>query len=66
MTLFDLLNVLRARGTAPMWEDLTGLYRSIAYVASGVTVELVKTESASVLVRLKGNPDLGRVLQAGK
>lgn len=55
MTLFDLLNALRMKDDRPIWD-----------VANGVEMELVKTEADSVVVRLKGNKHLGRVLQAGK
>ena len=52
MTLFTLLNHLRARTTRPVWD-----------LATDVEVTLVHVESEGVLVRLKGHKDLGRVLQ---
>lgn len=53
VTLFDLINMLRALGDRPIWE-----------VAEGVTVKLVKVEGHGVLVRLAGNPNLGRALSS--
>lgn len=52
-TLFNLINVLRARSDKPVWD-----------VANAIEVELVKAEPAAVVVRLTGDgaTTIGKVL----